>query len=306
MTETAVRVDGLVKHYGTVTAVDGVDLEIGAGEIFGLLGPNGAGKSTTIETLVGLRTPGGGQVRVLGLDPATDRARLRELVSVQPQEAALFPAQTVAETLRLWAALHAGSRSPEEVIAALGLEEARGVQVRRLSGGQRQRLLVATAMIARPRLMVLDEPSTGLDPNARDELWRAIRACRDQGGTVLLSTHAMEEARALCDRLAVIDHGSVVACGTPEELIRTHAPYQEVTFIAATEDWDVLTELPGVAHVATAPNGSGIRVTVETSAPDTVLRAALSAGDGAAVRDVQTRDGGLGAVFRALTGRTFE
>jgi ABC-2 type transport system ATP-binding protein len=303
--ETAVSVDGLVKTYGKVTAVDGVDLDIYAGEIFGLLGPNGAGKSTTIETLVGLRTPGAGTVRVLGLDPGGDRAGLREMVTIQPQEAAMFPTQTVAETLRLWAALHTGSRAPEEIMRALDLDGSRDVQVRRLSGGQRQRLLVATAMISRPRLMILDEPSTGLDPNARDALWEAVRDCRAAGSTVLLSTHAMEEAHALCDRLAIVDHGKVVACGAPDDLIRTHAPYQEITFTSgAAEQWDDLCDLPGVSHVATEPAGGGTRVAVQTSEPDTVLRAVLTGRDG--VRDVQTHDGGLGAVFRALTGRTFD
>lgn len=303
--ETAVGIDGLVKTYGDVTAVDGVDLSIRAGEIFGLLGPNGAGKSTTIEMLVGLRTPGGGRVSVLGLDPTADRAALREMVTIQPQQAAMFPTQTVAETLRLWAALHRGSRPPEELMEVLDLAGSRDVQVRRLSGGQRQRLLVATAMISRPRLMILDEPSTGLAPNARDALWEAIRDCRAAGSTVLMSTHAMEEARALCDRLAIVDHGKVVACGAPEELIRKHASYQEVTFVAALDGWaDELTDLPGVSHVATEPAGGGTRVTVQTTEPDAVLRTILTGRDG--VRDIQTHDGGLGTVFRALTGHTFE
>jgi len=303
-TQPAVAIEELMKRYGDVAAVDGVDLEITAGEIFGLLGPNGAGKSTTIESLVGLRTPTGGTIRVLGLDPLADRDRLRHIVAVQPQQAALFPTQTVLETLRLWASFHTDASEPEEVIGSLGLTESRDVRVKRLSGGQRQRLLVATALISNPRLLVLDEPSTGLDPNVRGELWTAIRAYRTAGGTVLLSTHAMAEAEALCDRVAIVDHGRVVACGAPTELIRAHAPEHEVSFATEHADgWENLRARPDVSDVSIDAEGSGARVTVRTTDTDGVLRTVLGGRDG--VRDIQTSDGGLDTVFRVLTGRSF-
>ena len=214
----------LVKRYGTVTALAGIDLAAAHGEVLGLLGPNGAGKTTIIEILTGLRAPTGGRARVLGLDPVRQRAEVRERVAVQPQRAALFEHQTVAETLRLWASLHTDPADPEEVVERMGLTESRDVRAHRLSGGQRQRLLVGTALVSRPELLILDEPSTGMDPNARRDLWAAVRGHRDGGGTVLLSTHSMEEAAELCDRVALLDRGRLAALGTPADLVARHAP----------------------------------------------------------------------------------
>ncbi|GAA1459894.1 ABC transporter ATP-binding protein [Nocardiopsis exhalans] len=222
----ALEATGLVKRYGTVSALAGIDLTCAHGEILGLLGPNGAGKTTTIEILTGLRTPTGGRARVLGLDPVRRRAEVRERVAVQPQQAALFEHQTVMETLRLWASLHTDPAGPEEVVERMGLTASRDVRVHRLSGGQRQRLLVGTALVSRPELLILDEPSTGMDPNARLDLWAAVRGHRDGGGTVLLSTHSMEEAAELCDRVALLDRGSLAALGTPADLVSRHAPEQ--------------------------------------------------------------------------------
>ena len=226
--EPTVDIRGLVKRYtgrrSTVTAVDGLDLRVGHGRIHGLLGPNGAGKTTTIETLVGLRAPTEGTVRVVGVDPRADRDHIRRTVAVQPQHAAVFVHQTVSELLQAWASFHPEPDAPDAVIERMGLTESRDVRVHRLSGGQRQRLLVGTALVSRPRLLVLDEPSTGLDPNAREELWEAVRAHRDSDGTVVLSTHSMEEAAALCDRITVLDHGRAVAEGTPDGLVEEHAP----------------------------------------------------------------------------------
>lgn len=207
-----------------MTALTGVDLSVSRGEIHGLLGPNGAGKTTLIETLVGLRHPTEGTVLVFGADPARERDRIRAEVAVQPQEAAVFAHQTVAELLRAWASFHDDPDDPEEVITRMGLDGSRDVRAAALSGGQRRRLLVATAMVSRPRLLVLDEPSTGLDPNTREDLWRAVRMHRDAGGTTLLSTHSMEEATALCDRLTLLDHGRVAAEGSVDRLVEQHAP----------------------------------------------------------------------------------
>ncbi|GAB3695358.1 hypothetical protein GCM10028793_17340 [Nocardiopsis oceani] len=220
----ALETSGLVKRYGAVTALAGIDLTASQGEIFGLLGPNGAGKTTTIEILAGLRSPTEGTARTLGLDPIRERAEIRACVSVQPQKAALFERQTVAETLQLWASLYPAPDDPAEVVERMGLAGSRDVRVGKLSGGQRQRLLVGTALISRPRLLVLDEPSTGMDPNARHDLWTAIRAHRDGGGTTLLSTHSMEEAAELCDRVALLDRGRTTALGRPDDLVAEHVP----------------------------------------------------------------------------------
>lgn len=226
--EPAVDVHGLIKRYtgrkSTVTAVNGLHLRVDHGQVHGLLGPNGAGKTTAIETLVGLRSPTGGTVRVMGVDPRAEREHIRRTVAVQPQHAAVFAHQTVAELLHAWASFHPEPDDPDAVIERMGLTESRGVRVHRLSGGQRQRLLVGTALVSRPRLLVLDEPSTGLDPNAREELWEAVCAHRDTGGTVLLSTHSMEEAATLYERITVLDHGRVAAEGTPNSLVEEYAP----------------------------------------------------------------------------------
>lgn len=223
-----VDIHGLVKRYtdrkSTVTAVEGLDLRVERGQVHGLLGPNGAGKTTVIETLVGLRSPTEGTVRVVGVDPGTERDHVRRTVAVQPQHAAVFVHQTVDELLHAWASFHPDPDDPDAVIELMGLTECRDVRVHRLSGGQRQRLLVGTALVPRPRLLVLDEPSTGLDPNAREELWEAVRTYRGTGGTVLLSTHSMEEAATLCDRITVLDHGRAAAEGTPDGLVEEHAP----------------------------------------------------------------------------------
>lgn len=221
----AVEVHRLVKRYGAVTAVDGLDLTVEPGALLGLLGPNGAGKTTTIETLVGLQQPTSGTIRVFGHDPVTERALLNRIVAVQPQKAALFAHLTVEETLRLWATLHdQPTETADDVLDAVELGASRRTLVRRLSGGQERRLLVATALAARPRLLLLDEPSLGLDPNARAALWDTVRAYQRQGGTVVLSTNAMDEAEALCDRVAIIDAGRIVAQGTPADLIDRYVP----------------------------------------------------------------------------------
>lgn len=290
--------------HGDIDAMAGVDLTVRPGEIFGLLGPNGAGKTTTIETLVGLRRPTSGTVRVLGYDPATQRDEIRKHVAIQPQQAAVFEQQTVVELLRTWASFYPDPESPDTVIARMGLTASRDVRVSKLSGGQRQRLLVGTALISRPRLLVLDEPSTGMDPNARQELWNAVRDFRDAGGTVLLSTHSMEEAEMLCDRVAVLHKGTVAACGAPQELIATHAPERELHFtVPQGTDLTPLRDSAGVSHLTTHDTAGGTRVVVRTHDSDTVF--ALVTGSLAA-KQIQLREAGLEAVFRLLTGVSFD
>jgi len=216
--ELAVDVRGLRKQYGDVTAVDGIDLGIRRGEVFGLLGPNGAGKSTTVEILQGNRTRDGGEVSVLGSDPATGTRAWRSRVGIVWQDESAPAELTVRETVRHFARYYPRSRDPEEVIGLVGLEAKAGSRIKALSGGQRRRLDVALGVIGGPELLLLDEPTTGFDPAARRQFWDLIRLLADEGTTILLTTHYLEEAEALADRLAVVAKGQVVAEGEPAVL----------------------------------------------------------------------------------------
>jgi ABC-2 type transport system ATP-binding protein len=294
------RYPGPVKQF---VALDGVRLTVGRGEIFGLLGPNGAGKTTSIETMVGLRKPDSGRVRVLGFDPVTQRDEIRLCVAIQPQQAAVFEQQTVFELLSTWASFYPEPDSAETVIAKMGLAESRDKKVAKLSGGQKQRVLVGLALVSRPRLLVLDEPSTGMDPNARQELWAALRTYREGGGTVLLSTHSMEEAQLLCDRVAVLHRGRIAGCGTPDDLIRAHAPDREIHFTVRTSvDLSALEPLAIELEVTPRGTGEDTRVRLRTTEPDAVF--GIIAGSLGA-RQIELKDAGLEGVFRRLTGHEF-
>jgi ABC-2 type transport system ATP-binding protein len=216
---SALRVTNLKKAYKDVVAVDGIDLDVRAGQCFGLLGPNGAGKTTTIEICEGLTDADSGDVEVLGLRWASDASRLRQRLGIQLQETQLTDKLTVAETLRLFRSFYDQGPSPDEVIALVQLEEKRTARVSALSGGQKQRLALACALVGNPDLLFLDEPTTGLDPQARRQLWDLIEEFKLAGRTILLTTHYMDEAERLCDHLAIMDHGKVIARGTPGELI---------------------------------------------------------------------------------------
>jgi ABC-2 type transport system ATP-binding protein len=228
--EPVIRVRDLRKHYGDVRAVDGVSFEVGRGEIFGLLGPNGAGKTTTVEMLEGLRVPDGGELTVLGVDAARYPDRIKPRIGVQLQTAALYPQLTVIEVVRLFASFYPRSLPAEDVLAALDLGEKRDAQTKNLSGGQRQRLSVALAMVNDPELVFLDEPTTGMDPAARRALWELVRGLQAQGRTVLLTTHYMEEAETLCDRVAIMDHGKIREEGTVDELVSRRFKDRAVIF----------------------------------------------------------------------------
>jgi ABC-2 type transport system ATP-binding protein len=247
----ALRCSGLVKRFADVTAVNGLDLEVFAGECFGLLGPNGAGKTTTVEILEGLTVPDAGMVELLGQhwNAGDDRA-LRERIGVQLQETQLSEKVTVEETVRLFRSFYQRGHSVDEVIQTVGLEEKRNARVGKLSGGQKQRLAVACALVSDPELLFLDEPTTGLDPQARLSLWDIVEKFRAGGGTILLTTHYMEEATRLCDRVAIMDHGKVIALGTPGALIESLGADQVIEFSVtnALAD-DALTSLPAVSNL---------------------------------------------------------
>jgi ABC-2 type transport system ATP-binding protein len=228
----AISVVGLAKHYGAIRAVDGLSFDVGRGEVFGLLGPNGAGKTTTVETLEGYRTPDEGSVRVLGLDPVRDAPALRPRIGVMLQEGGLYPGLKPLELLNLFAAYYDDAESPQSLLDTVGLRDVAGISVRRLSGGQRQRLSLACALIGRPEVVFLDEPTAGMDPHARATTWQLVRDLRDRGVTVLMTTHAMDEAEHLCDRVAIVTGGKLAALGSPAELTR-HAIADEIWFASA-------------------------------------------------------------------------
>jgi ABC-2 type transport system ATP-binding protein len=215
----AVRCDGLTKRYGDVVAVNGLSLHVRRGECFGLLGPNGAGKTTTIEILEGLLTPDAGDVDVLGLRWGRDDRALRQRLGVQLQETQLAEKLTVEETLRLFRSFYHRGRTIDELLQTIELESKRKSWVGKLSGGQKQRLAIACALAGDPDLLFLDEPTTGLDPQSRRQLWGLLQQFRARGGTILLTTHYMDEAEILCDRVAIVDEGRVIALGTPRDLI---------------------------------------------------------------------------------------
>jgi ABC-2 type transport system ATP-binding protein len=252
----AVRCRGLVKHYaatraggGDVRAVDGIDLEIRRGECFGLLGPNGAGKTTTVEILEGLTPPTAGDVEVLGVRWGDGGdAALRQRLGVQLQETQLAELLTVEETIRLFRSFYAQGRTVDGAIATMALEEKRHARVKNLSGGQRQRLALACALVGAPDLLFLDEPTTGLDPQARLNIWEVVETFKAGGGTTILTTHYMEEAARLCDRIAIIDHGKLIAEGTPAALVDSLGADKIVEFEAeGSLDNAELATLPGVA-----------------------------------------------------------
>src|SRR3989442_1076652 len=248
--QPALRVRNLRKAYKDVVAVDGLDLEIRSGECFGLLGPNGAGKTTTIEICEGLNDADSGELEILGLRWKSDATQLRERLGIQLQETQLSEKLTVLETVRLFRSFFRRGPAPAEVIALVQLQEKTNSRVGALSGGQKQRLALACSLVGDPQLLFLDEPTTGLDPQARRQVWDLIEAFRRRGRTILLTTHYMEEAERLCDRVAIMDHGKVIARGTPraliEELGRQGAPLTitEVRTRSATLE-DVFVSLTG-------------------------------------------------------------
>lgn len=304
MTDVAVRCRGLEKSYGHVVAVDGLDLDVESGECFGLLGPNGAGKTTTVEILEGLLPPDAGEVEVLGMHWGRDDRALRQRLGVQLQETQLAEKLTVEETLRLFRSFFARGRAVGEVLGLVELEEKRKAWVSRLSGGQQQRLAIACALVSHPELLFLDEPTTGLDPQSRRQLWDIVLDFKTAGGTVLLTTHYMEEAHRLCDRVAVIDHGRVIALGTPDELIAALGAEHIVEFALEDEPADLidwLRAVPGVRDVRREREGilltvSEIHRTVPALLSALQQRSLVLAG-------LTTHNATLEDVFVSLTGR---
>ena len=294
----------LRKSYGDVLAVDGLDLEVRAGECFGLLGPNGAGKTTTIEICEGLTAPDGGDVTVLGRRWGKDDRELRELLGISLQETQFSEKLTVGETVELFRSFYRRGPAASEVIDLVQLGEKAGARVGQLSGGQRQRLALACALVGDPELLFLDEPTTGLDPQSRRQLWELIERFRAGGRSILLTTHYMEEAERLCDRVAIVDHGRVIAQGTPRELVASLGAEHVVEFAVADGPELDAEALAAAAGVGTAARGNGtwrLQVSELHQAMPALLGELRR--QGAALAELRTRSATLEDVFVSLTGR---
>jgi len=296
--KSVIDVEHLKKTYGSLVAVNDVSFSVSEGEIFGLLGPNGAGKTTTVECVQGLRRSDSGLIRVLGLDPQSEGRALRQLIGSQLQESALPDRIKVWEALDLFSSFLPRSLDWRELMQQWGLVEKRNASFSSLSGGQRQRLFVALALVNNPKVVFLDEMTAGLDPAARHVAWDLIRAIRERGATVVLVTHFMDEAEHLCDRLAIVDQGKLVALDTPQGLITTHANQIRVIFTTDHVDISWLEQIPQVRSVTR----HGPRVEVEGSGPVLALVAASLVAHGITPSDLRMEQPTLEDVFLAITG----
>jgi ABC-2 type transport system ATP-binding protein len=293
----AVTVQNLVKKYGHLGAVDDISLSIDEGEIFGIIGPNGAGKTTTVECISGLRAPDSGSISVFGLSPRKDRDKIREFVGVQLQESALPPRIKVREAVRLFASFYSNPLDPDELLDSLGIKQLSNSAFKNLSGGQKQRVSVALALVGNPKLAILDELTTGLDPEARREIRSLIERMKDRGVTVILVTHFMDEAERLCDRLALIIHGAVAALDTPEA-IAARAGGSRVRFVPSQPvDEQTLRAIPGVNEIERKERYVTVTGTGDLSGSLIDALAAI----GVRVSEVEARTGNLEDAFIKLT-----
>ena len=301
--QPVIRVSGIRKTYGKLVAVDDVSLEVNDGEIFGLIGPNGAGKTTTMECVEGIRTPDRGTISVLGLDPFRDVYRLQERIGVQLQQAQLQKRIKVWEAVHLWASLY--KRRPgigDQLLEQLGLVDKRDAWFMTLSGGQKQRLFIALALINDPEVVFLDELTTGLDPQARRAIWELVRDIRDRGKTVFLTTHLMEEAERLCDRVAIIEHGRIIDVGRPAQLVDRHCPERGVVLV--TEDESASERFARIPHVASVTRQDTRYIVRGTSEEFVSEVIACLSEHRIRVTDFRTMLPSLEDVFLKLTGHT--
>ena len=297
---------GLVKRYGSLTAVDNISFDVAAGEVFGMLGPNGAGKSTTLEMLEGLRTPDAGDATVLGESVRRHPRRIKERIGVQLQATALPPKTTVTEAIELFGSFYPRRRAADDLLREFDLTERAGVYAEDLSGGQLQRLSIALALVNDPDLVFLDEPTTGLDPQARLNLWDVITGIHQRGKTVLLTTHYMEEADALCNRLAIVDHGKVIALGTPAELKASIPGGYLLRLRFGKQPAELMTGLQSLAGVreVRSQDGAGADVYADRGGSLIPEVAALATSTGAELLDVHILEPSLENLFLHHTGRS--
>jgi len=301
--DAVVLVDGVVKRYGETVAVNGVSFDVRRGEIIGLLGPNGAGKTTIVEIIEGLRDPDGGRVEVFGLEVRSHREAIKQRIGVQLQTPSLFPRLTVVELLQLFASFYHRSAPIDALIEEFGLAESRAKLVKRLSGGQQQRLSVALALINEPEIVFLDEPTNGLDPQARLNLWNVVRSLQGRGATVVLTTHYLEEAERLCDRVAIVDRGRMVALASPRELIRQAFDESAVQFRAEGASTEALAHLPAVSNA----HGDGAEWMLYSADVPATMGGLLhyTQQSGLQLENLSVRGASLEDVFLKFTGRRF-
>ncbi len=303
---------GLTKRYGELFAVNGIDLTVFEGEIFGILGPNGAGKTTTLEMIEGMRKPDGGTIVVAGIDVVADPRRLRQAIGAQLQSTALFDYLSAAELIKLYCALYEVDDSPariDELLGLVDLGEKRNAKVNELSGGQKQRLAITLALVNEPKVVFLDEPTTGLDPAARRSLWGVVQGVRDRGTTVVLTTHYMEEAEVLCDRVALFDRGRLIACDTTQALIRglNMSATIKATCEAGSLDQAELAALPAVtgATVSAIGSQSELSLTTTSAQQSMIGLLELAARRSVTLGDLRSSQANLEDVFLSLTGRSY-
>jgi len=300
--EASISVNNLFKAYEAIHAVDDISFDVRHGEVFGMLGPNGAGKTTTVEIIEGLRTSDKGTVTVLGMDVSKDVRAVKERIGVQPQTPALFPTLKVKEIFDFFGSLYSQSIPSSEAIEMVSLQESRNVLVKNLSGGQQQRLSVALAFINDPDIVFLDEPTTGLDPQARRSLWEVIERFRTTGKTIFLTTHYMEEAERLCDRVAVMDHGKIIALGTPQRMIDEHFKESAIQFrMTDYPGREAMSGLAGVTNIAEEED----EIILYTENISATIPALLnfSASKSTELSDLSIRQATLEDVFLKLTGK---
>ncbi len=299
-----IKVENLKKYYGEIRAVDGISFQVNRGEVFGMLGPNGAGKTTTVEILEGLRVADAGTVEVLGLDVNRAASQIKQKIGIQLQAPALLPLLNVEEVLQTFSSFYRSSIPVREALDLVGLQESKKAVVKNLSGGQQQRLSVAMALINDPDIAFLDEPTTGLDPQARRSLWSVIEGMRDKGKTIFLTTHYMEEAQYLCNRLAIIDHGKIIAGGSPNQLIRDNFTERAIQF--ETEKpvpIDILESFPSVTRTA-VEDGNTVLFSRDVIATISALLAFIEKdGSYGGLGNLYIREATLEDVFLKLTGR---
>jgi ABC-2 type transport system ATP-binding protein len=299
-----IEVENLVKSYGSIKAVNDISFQVNSGEAFGMLGPNGAGKTTTVEIIEGLRLADSGRVSVLGLDVAKVPARIKQRIGIQLQAPSLLPLLSVQEILGLFCGFYEHSLPVDDVLEMLALQDSRKVLVKNLSGGQQQRLSVAMALINDPDIAFLDEPTTGLDPQARRSLWSVIEDMRSKGKTVFLTTHYMEEAERLCDRVAIIDYGKIIALGSPRELINEHFRESAIQFELEPPPSEVLLQsFPGATQVMVSGNEVIVYSDNIPSTMSAILKYAEKADLTEQLKDLYVREATLEDVFLKLTGR---
>lgn len=298
-----IKVQNLTKRYGDQTVVNHISFEVAEKEIFGLLGPNGAGKTTTMEMMEGLRKPDGGSIEIAGFDAIKHSNAVKSVIGVQLQSTALFDHINVRESIKLYASFYPHSRPIAELLHSFNLEEKEKTLVKHLSGGQRQRLAIALAVVHDPRVIFLDEPTTGLDPQARRNVWEIVRRLRDEGRTVFLSTHYMEEAEVLCDRVAIMDRGNIMAIDSPAGLIRQLASDSKVEFLLTDQTLvPELKQLAGVKDVSQAEDGS---ILIHTDALPDTLSSLIPWANSKQIplTGLRTRTATLEDVFLELTGK---